>query len=177
MCLISSYPSYPIWRQWMLQFRGSKEALGRQRVKPVTSQWSLCCPAGCLCGYDVVAWEVKSIFGASMSHTPCQAARLPVFLFWDPETCDLLVHLCNKGRGREHGLMIFLMERIRGNWVTPGNCWLKCTRTCYLVAAVGWDGLWTLVPFHPDPTDQRKTRLSYQEPLDFWWKKLLQINI
>lgn len=57
-----------------------------------------------------------------MIHTPCQAAGLPGFLFWDPETCDLLVHLWNKGGGREHGpVILFYIEIIKGNYVNTGT--------------------------------------------------------
>lgn len=84
--LTSSYCLYPVWRRWMLWVRGSREAQGRCPVMPVLSHKSLQCPGGWLCDFGDVTREVKAIFGASVIHTLCQAARLPGFLLWVPGT-------------------------------------------------------------------------------------------
>lgn len=103
----------------MLLFRGSKEAWGRWQMKSATSCGSLHCPARCLPGQGDVTREVKATFGASIIHTPCKAAGLTGFLFWDTETCDLSVHLWNKG---EAGNMILLfIEKIKGNYGNSGK--------------------------------------------------------
>lgn len=86
MWLTMCYCLYPVWRQWVLWVRGSREAQGRCPVMSVLSHKSFQHPAGWLCGFGDITREVKATFGASMIHTLYQAARLPGSLLWDPET-------------------------------------------------------------------------------------------